>query len=121
VQISKWETLPTGATFETDVSTYSLPTVTTDPRYPGTYFLDPSLTNRRTTVKVPNGTADIAWIEFTSTGAMSLSGSTPSKVYVLLTEGFWNGTSTTYTHANHPNWLITTVDTLIGRINILRP
>lgn len=121
IQISRWETLPTGATFEMDTSTYSFPTNTADPRYPGTYFLDSSLSNQRTSVNVPNGTANIAWIEFTPTGATNFSGAIPSRVYVLLTEGFWNGTSMVYTNVNHPNWLAATVDTLVGRINVLRP
>jgi prepilin-type N-terminal cleavage/methylation domain-containing protein len=124
VQISKWETLPSGTTFEsnTDLTTrYSLPINTTDPRYPGTYFLDASLTNRKTNVRVSNGTADVAYIEFTPTGATNFTGSIPTKTYVFLTEGFWDGQTVNYTHANHPNWFATTVDTLMGRVNVLRP
>ena len=115
VQISKWETLPSGITFETDTSTYSFSS------NPGTFFLDATLSNRKTSVKVPNGTADVAWIEFGPTGAINLSGSIPNRIYLLITEGFWNGTTTVITHANHPNWFATTVDTLIGRVNVLRP
>jgi prepilin-type N-terminal cleavage/methylation domain-containing protein len=121
IQISKWETLPAGVTFEADPSTYGFTVNTSDPKYPGTYFLDPVLANRRTGVKTAGATVDIAWVEFSPTGAVNLSGALPSRVYLLVTEGFWNGTSTTVTHASHPNWLAATVDVLVGRINVMRP
>jgi Tfp pilus assembly protein FimT len=120
VQISKWETLPAGITFEKDISTYAF-APTSDPKNPGTYFLDATLSNTKTGIKVPSGTADIAWIEFTPTGTTSFSGAVPNRVYMLVTEGFWNGTTITSTHPGHPNWLATTVDTLVGRIGIVRP
>lgn len=122
VQISKWETLPNGIIFEPNTdpgAAYSLPTNATNPRYPGTYFLNSSLTNQKTNIKVPSGTADVAFIEFTPTGDSNVIAS--GRVYLLVTEGFWDGTTITYTHANHPNWFATTIDILAGRINILRP
>jgi prepilin-type N-terminal cleavage/methylation domain-containing protein len=123
VQVSKWETLPTGITFEKDTSTYTTLPPSTDPKYPGGFFLDATLklNNTKTGIKVPGGTADIAWIEFTPTGASVFPGTNPGKVYVLLTEGFWDGTSVKWTHAGHPNWLVTTVETLVGRVSVLRP
>ncbi len=120
VQVSKWETLPAGVTFEKDTSTYNLPTAG-DPRNPGTYFLTPALGKTKSGIKVPGGTADVAWIEFAPTGAANYSGTVPAKVYLLLTDGFWDGTSIVSTQSNHANWLVATVDTLIGRISILRP
>ena len=120
VQISKWETLPAGITFEKDISTYTF-APTSDPKNPGTYFLDATLSNTKTGITVPSGTADVAWIEFTPTGTTSFTGAVPNRVYMLLTEGFWNGTSITSTHSGHPNWLAPTVDTLVGRIGIVRP
>ena len=120
IQISKWETLPAGITFEKDTSTYNF-APTTDPKHPGTYFLDASLSNTRTGITVPSGTADIAWIEFTPTGATSFTGAVPTRVYILVTEGFWNGMTITSTSSGHPNWLAAAVDTLVGRISVIRP
>jgi type II secretory pathway pseudopilin PulG len=121
VQVSKWETLPTGIIFERDTSSYATLPPSTDPRYPGTYFLTAALGNTKTGVRVPNGTADVAWIEFTPTGAPIFSGTAPNKVYLLVTEGVWDGASLTWTHSGHPNWLVTTVDTLVGRVSVVRP
>jgi Tfp pilus assembly protein FimT len=124
VQISKWETLPNGISLESSsdpTNAYSLPANSTNSKYAGTYFLNPALSNRKTNVKVPNGKADVAFIEFAPTGSANFTGTVPSRIYLLLTEAIWDGTSTNYTHANHPNWFATTVDTLAGRINVLRP
>lgn len=120
VQISKWETLPAGITFEKDIAAYTFAPAG-DPKNPGIYFLDPSLSNTKTGIKVPSGTADVAWVEFTPTGITNFAGTVPSRVYILVTEGFWNGTIITSTHPGHPNWLATAVDTLVGRISIVRP
>jgi type II secretory pathway pseudopilin PulG len=120
VQISKWETLPAGITFEKDTSTYTF-APTTDPKYPGTYFLDTALSNTKIGIKVPSGTANIAWIEFTPTGTTSFTGAIPNRVYMLVTEAFWNGTSMTSTHSGHSNWFAATVDTLVGRVGTVRP
>ena len=120
VQISRWETLPTGITFEGDPAAYNLPTATSDPRYPGTNVLDASLNNRRTNVSTGGATVDVAWIEFTPTGSVNFSGSLPGRVHFLVTEGFWNGSAVVSTN-QHANWLAATVDTLVGRMNVLRP
>ena len=121
IQVTKWETLPTGVLFETDATPYNFTTTTTDPRYPGTNFLDPSLGNRRANVSTGGATVDVAWIEFTPTGSVNFSsGVMPGRVFMLVTEGFWNGTSITPTN-DHANWLLATIDTLVGRLNVLRP
>ena len=119
VQASKWETLPTGIVFERKTSTYTNLPPSSDPDY--AFFLTPTLMNTKMGVQVPNGSADVAWIQFTPTGAPVFLGPAPTKVYLLLTEGVWDGTSIRSTHANHPNWLVATVDTLIGRVSVLRP
>ena len=121
MQASAWETLPPGIIFERDTSGYDNLPASGTPTDPGTFFLEPTLGNTRTGVRVPNGTADVAWIEFAPTGASIVSGTTPAKTYLLLTEGVWNGTSLTSTHPGHPNWLVATVDTLVGRIKVVRP
>lgn len=121
VQVSSWETLPTGIVFERDVSSYSNLPATGSPNDPGTFFLAPALGNTRTGILVPAGTADIAWIEFTPTGASIFSGNAPGKVYVLVTEGVWDGATIHPTQAQHSNWLVATVEPLVGRIAIIRP
>lgn len=120
-QISPWETLPTGIAFESDISRYANLPSTGSTRDPGTFFLTQGLGNTKTGVRVQDATVEVAWIEFTPTGATSFPTAAPAKVYMLLTEGFWNGTSTIATHKDHPNWLITAVETLVGRISIVQP
>lgn len=121
IQVSKWETLPAGITFELDPDPYGFPTVTTVPKYLGTNFLDGSLANRKTGVTTAGSTVDVAWIEFAPTGAVTSSGgSLPGRIYMLITEGFWDGTAVTSTN-NRRNWIATTIETLVGRTNTLRP
>lgn len=120
VQISNWDTLPSGVTFEQSTTSYTF-AVAGDPKNPGTYFLTNTLNAAKTGVTIPAGTADVAWIEFDPTGAVSYTGATPARIYILVTEGSWDGTKIISTQPNHANWLAATVDTLVGRINILRP
>lgn len=120
IQVSKWETLPDGITFETDPSSYSLATSATDPRYPGLYFLDSSLNNRRNNIRVAGGTIDVAVIEFTPTGNATFAGSVPGRIFVLLAEGFWDGRAVTSTNSKR-NWLAARIETLVGRTSVVRP
>ena len=120
IQVSKWETLPSGITFESNPASYGLPPNPSDSGYPGTYFLDSSLSNRRTKVQPSGDTLDLAAIEFTPTGNATFGGTVPGRVYLLLAEGFWNGSAVTSTN-NRKNWLATRIDTLVGRTTVLRP
>jgi len=120
VQISKWETLPTGITFETDPALYNFSSNTSDPRYPGTYALDSSLSNHKSSIPSGNNTVDVAWIEFAPTGNVTTGSSTPGRIYLLLTEGFWNGSVIVSTN-KRTNWLVAAIDTLMGRSTVLRP
>lgn len=120
IQVTKWETLPTGVVFDSDPSPYNFPTDPTDARYPGTHAFDPALGNRRVGVSTANSTVDVAWIEFAPTGSVTTGGSTPGRIYLLVTEGFWTGSVTTST-SRHANWIVATIDTLMGRSTVLRP
>lgn len=121
VQASQWETLPDGIVFERNASTYGNLPPASDPNNVGTFFLTSGLGNTAIGVKVPNGTADVAWIEFTPTGSSQVQGATPSRLFLLVTEGVWDGTQIISTQSGNNNWLVTFVETLVGRIHIVRP
>ncbi len=121
IQVSPWETLPTGILFESDPAGYSNLPQNGTPNDPGTFAMGGTLTNIIRGIKVPKGTADAAWIAFDPTGASSVSGAPPGRVFFLLTEGNWNGTTVSSTHLGHPNWLLAQVDTLVGRVKVVRP
>jgi prepilin-type N-terminal cleavage/methylation domain-containing protein len=119
--LTKWEHLPLGTVF---MSQY--PTVTVDGS-------PPALDNLKTvSVRFPNtnsvsGTATLAYIGFTPTGAgtQPLSGSANS---FTITEGLMNGgsvtpTSRTRTNSNTvlANAVAISVDSVMGRIQVTRP
>jgi hypothetical protein len=123
-QASKWETLPSGIIIDPTVDpTTATPPYTfapsSNPSYPGTYFLDPTLANRTTSVSIGSASVDFVWVQFDPSGAANF----PGKGYLLVTEGILPnaGASLVYTHAGHPNWFATSVTGLTGRIVGIRP
>lgn len=109
-QLTKWETLPDGMIFNPQDPTPGS----------GSYFF---VLNQTQNPKLTSGGQQIAttYMEFSPTGALNVAPSN-SPVRLRLVQGYLpsvGSTSVTLTGAN--NWFETSVDSLIGRIKILRP
>jgi prepilin-type N-terminal cleavage/methylation domain-containing protein len=99
-----------------------------------TYFMNSAYTGATLTTgsaafTLPNptptgATASVVALEFLPTGALNTgSMATPSNIYLLLTDGFYNGTSLTYTEKQSPmnNWAQVRINYLTGEISVVRP
>jgi hypothetical protein len=97
---------------------------------PYLYFLNSAYTGATLTTgttllsnqSAGNATANMVALEFLPTGALN-TGASPSNVYLLLTEGFYNGTSLTYTEKQSPmnDWAQIRVGYLTGIVSVVRP
>ncbi len=109
-QLTKWETLPDGLIFNPQNPTPGS----------GSYFF---ALNQTQNPKLTSGNQQITttYIEFSSTGAVNI-GISNSPVRLRLVQGYLpssSSTSATLTGAN--NSFETSIDSLVGRIRIVRP
>ena len=108
-QLTKWETLPDGVIFNPQDPTPGS----------GSYFF---ILNQTQNPKLTSGGQQITttYIEFTPTGALNVTPSN-SPVRLRLVQGHFSPGSTSVTLTGANNWFETSIDSLIGRIRILRP
>ena len=108
-QLTKWETLPDGLTFNPQDPTPGT----------GSYFFS---VGQSQNPKLTSGGQAITttYIEFSPTGALS---ATPvnNPVRLRLVQGYVSLPSTSVVSTGTSNWLETTVDSFVGRIRIARP
>lgn len=109
-QLTKWETLPAGVIFNPQDPTPGS----------GSYFF---VLNQIQTPAITSGTQTIptVYIEFLPTGALNVAPAS-SPVRLRMVQGFLaSATATSVTSTGPGNWFETSVDSLVGRIKIVRP
>jgi type II secretory pathway pseudopilin PulG len=109
-QLTKWETLPAGVIFNPQDPTPGA----------GSYFF---ILNQVQTPALKSGTRTIptVYIEFLPTGALNVAPAS-SPVRLRMVQGFLaSATATSVTSTGTSNWFETSVDSLVGRIKIVRP
>lgn len=109
-QLTKWETLPGGVIFSPQDPTPGS----------GSYLF---VLNQVQTPALQSGTQTIptVYVEFLPTGALNVPVSN-SPVRMRLIQGFLaSATATSITSTGNSNWFETSVDSLVGRVKIIRP
>jgi prepilin-type N-terminal cleavage/methylation domain-containing protein len=139
IQMTAWQSIGPHIVFEnaSDPTTQTkyVFTPATDPKVSGyAYFLDPATYLAPTTLlttgspqmtnqsAVNNTTADMVALEFLPTGALN-TGANTYNVYLLLTQGSYNGSSLSYTEGQTPlsDWAQIRISYLTGSISVVRP
>jgi len=139
VQLSAWQSIGPNIVFETasDPTTpstkYGFTTANSPSAY--TYFLNTTSYLNSSTTTLTTGspvltgqpvgsyaTADMVALEFLPTGGLN-TGTSSYNVYLLLTEGSYNGSSINYTEKQTPltNWAQIRIAYLTGTLSIVRP
>ncbi len=123
-QITGWETLPDGITFEINDPAGSSPSDGSK------YFRasDDSLQNTNTSLTIGTDTVPTRFVAFTPTGGLSIPSALVIPIRARLVEGFPTGPEAiSYTHRGNQggagplNWFDLRIHPLVGRIEIGRP